>query len=121
MRALSLFILLALPIAYSHAQKTRSCKGNPKLVAECFIVHGRATVGNGTPQMRIWRIGTHRVFGIVPPENEIIPDNLGEALVTGDVTSNEVYGDFEVCPFTKSKAKHMQMVCVESASHLVVK
>jgi hypothetical protein len=33
----------------------------------------------------------------------------------------EEYGDFVVCPFTPDKPDHMQMVCVESVSHLVVR
>jgi len=33
----------------------------------------------------------------------------------------DVYGNFEVCPFTESKPNEMQMVCVESAIHLVAK
>jgi hypothetical protein len=32
----------------------------------------------------------------------------------------EEYGDFAVCPFTQEKPGHMQMVCVESVSHLIV-
>jgi len=32
-----------------------------------------------------------------------------------------IVGDFEVCPFTRERAGHMQMVCVESAKHLVIK
>jgi hypothetical protein len=50
--------------------------------------------------MRIWRIGTDRVFGVLPSENEIVPVNLSKALETAGEYP-EVYGDFEVCPFTK--------------------
>jgi hypothetical protein len=32
-----------------------------------------------------------------------------------------IYADFVVCPFTREKRGEMQMVCVESASKLVVK
>ena len=35
--------------------------------------------------------------------------------------SEEIFGDFEVCPFTPTKEGAMQMVCVESASHLIAK
>jgi hypothetical protein len=100
-------------------QQGRSCKENPELVGQCFKVHGRVRIGNGTPQMRIWRIGTDRVMGVLPSEDEIIPENLRDAF-QGDFYK-DVYGDFEVCPFTKRKPEEMQMVCVESASHLVIK
>jgi hypothetical protein len=33
----------------------------------------------------------------------------------------EVFGDFEVCPFTRKHTGHMQMVCVESVKNTVVK
>jgi hypothetical protein len=31
----------------------------------------------------------------------------------------ELYGDYEVCPFTKFQPGRMQMVCIESGSRLV--
>jgi TonB family protein len=31
----------------------------------------------------------------------------------------ELFGDFEICPFTPVRKGEMQMVCVESASHLI--
>jgi hypothetical protein len=107
--------LVAVP---STGQRIRACKGNPELVARCFEVHGRIRIVNGGPQMRIWRIGTDRILGVLPSEGEIIPDNLSKALdAVGEWP--EVYGDFEVCPFTKEKPEEMQMVCIESARHLV--
>ena len=116
--------LLAAPL---QSQQGRLCKGNPDLVGQCFKMHGRVYIANGGPQMRILRIGTDRVLGVVPSEDEIIPDKLSKALFKddgewgSDVYGRSVYGDFEVCPFTKRKPEEMQMVCVESASHLVVK
>ena len=38
-----------------------------------------------------------------------------------DSWATEIYGDFNVCPFTKQKPGHMQMVCIESAAHPVAK
>jgi hypothetical protein len=49
-------------------------------------------------------------------EDPIAPKNL--AIPNGVVA---VYGDFEVCPFTRERKGYMQMVCVESASHTFVK
>lgn len=42
----------------------------------------------------------------------ILPSNLNLD-PTGDV-----YGDFEVCPFTPQRKGHLQLVCIESAAHL---
>jgi hypothetical protein len=45
----------------------------------------------------------------------VIPQNMR-------FDSNEsIYGDFEVCPFTPERKGHLQLVCIESATHLVVK
>jgi hypothetical protein len=110
----------ALVTAPSGGQRGRACKGNPDLVDQCFKIHGRIRIVNGGPQMRIWRIGTDRVLGVLPSEDEIIPKNLSKALDEAGQWP-EVYGDFEVCPFTKEKPEEMQMVCVESASHLVIR
>jgi hypothetical protein len=96
----------------------RPCKEDPGIVDSCFDIHGRISYTNGTPDMRIWRIGTSRMLGVFDPENQIIPENLSKELTGFGV---EVYGDFEVCPFTKQKPGEMQMVCVESANHLVTK
>ena len=100
------------------APEQRPCKGDPGIVDSCYTVHGRVQYGNGSPGLRIWRIGTDRMLGVLDSENEIIPANLANQL---DGFGTAVFGDFEVCPFTKSKASEMQMVCVESAQHLVVK
>jgi hypothetical protein len=102
----------------SASQKGRSCKGNPELVGSCFRLHGKVMYTNGTPSMRIWPVGTKRMLGILPSENEIIPDNLAKRF-SHDARS--VFADLEVCPFTKEKSGEMQIVCVESATHLVVK
>jgi hypothetical protein len=50
-------------------------------------------------------------------DDPIFPKNVAK-LFTGLST---VYGDFEVCPFTPERKGFMRMVCVESASHIIVK
>ncbi len=119
MKILCIALFASLLAAPLQSQQGRLCKGNPDLVGQCFKVHGRVRIVNGTG-MVIWRIGTDRILGV--EDEEIIPDNLSKALFRYDKEwGSDVYGDFEVCPFTKSKPEEMQMVCVESASHLVVK
>ncbi len=108
--------LLATPL---QSQQGRLCRRNPNVVDLCFKVHGRVRVVNGTG-MVIWRIGTDRLLGV--EDEESIPRNLSKALFKYDAKwGSDVYGDFEVCPFTRRKPEEMQMVCVESASRLVVK
>ena len=120
MKILYIALLASLLTAPLQSQQGRLCKGNSDLVGECFKLHGRVRIVNGAG-MVIWHIGTDRILG-VGDEDEIIPDGLSKALSKpGDVYGRDVFGDFEVCPLTKSKAGEMQVVCVASASHLVVR
>jgi hypothetical protein len=89
------------------------CKSDPDIIEACFTVHGRLSYWNGTPAMRIWRIGTKRILGVL--DSFIMPDSAGAGW------DEEAYGDYLVCPFTKQKPGWMQMVCIESAAHVFTK
>ena len=97
-------------------KRSDGCKCNPKLVSDCFTIHGRLSLYNGTPSLRIWIIDTKRILGVIPSEDEIIPQALVKHLGFG----NNIYGDYTVCPFAEYKPGHMQMVCIEEAKNLVV-
>ena len=109
-------ILLA---SLSFAESERPCKANPYQVAPCFRVRGRLMYYMGAPSPRIWRIGTKRILGVSEshPQVRQMPKSLQEKLKLDEA----IYGDFEVCPFEKERPGHMQLVCIESASNLVVK
>jgi hypothetical protein len=100
------------------------CKNNTYLVGECFRLHGRAFYSNGTPDLRIWQVGTNRILGVTRRSqaddtvDPIAPQNLLNALGGFD---HFVFGDFEVCPFTPKRQGQMQMVCVKRAENLVIK
>jgi hypothetical protein len=105
----------------ANPQRTKPCVGNPRLVGECFKVHGRYQAYNGNPTFRIWRIGTNRILGITDAEyNDDDMPWLPKSLRTRWGFGVAVYGDFLVCPFEKERPGNMQMVCVESAEHLVI-
>jgi hypothetical protein len=108
-----------------HSPKTaRQCKHNTELVGQCFQIHGRAFTSNGTPDLRIWEVGTKRILGVTAhaqaddADDPIAPSKLLAALGTGE---HFVFGDFEVCPFTPEREGSMQMVCVEQADKLIIK
>lgn len=111
------FVLAATQPAGSDGR--RPCRSNPEVVGKCFTVHGRLSLYNGTPSPRIWRIGTKRVLGVDETAHEemAMPDDLARKLNF----ELDIYGDFEVCPLTKEKPGVMQIVCIESASHVVIK
>ena len=99
----------------------KSCHEHPRLTGKCFSVHGRLSVYNGAPAVRIRRIGTRRVLGVSEqrfnlPGYRNLPESLAHEL-NGD---NEILGDFLVCPFTRPKPREMQLVCIESAKNVAV-
>jgi hypothetical protein len=95
--------------------------------------------GNGTPALRLWKIGTHRILGIYrgpsayyaatrdpdlrDNENPQLPENVVQAF-TGNRPplgfAYPMFGDFEVCPLQPRKPHAMQAACVESARKIVI-
>ena len=119
----TLLCVAALPLSASALQpqppaasSTTQCRHNPRVVAACFELHGRMSLWEGSPGVRIWHIGTTPMLGILPSEDPIMPSELNRYAAFGV----RVYGNFEVCPFTQQKPGAMQMVCVQSVSHVVV-
>jgi hypothetical protein len=118
-------ILLATLTMPSHAgeAQTPPCRGNPKLVGDCFTVHGRIATKNGGPAMPLWIAGTKRYLGVlcwgIGNDCCELPDNA-EFVREHPPGELRTYGNFEVCPFTKERPAWMQFVCVEKASDLVV-
>ena len=103
---------MALVANASFACQTELAQGG-----KCFALRGRVYLSNGTPSMRISPIGSHRILGVLPAENEDAPDSIKQG-VTFDQSA---IADMEVCPLTQAKSGEMQMVCVRSASNIVFK
>jgi hypothetical protein len=123
-RFVAVFAMVMLVINASAKAQSNSCATSPKLVAQCFIVHGRLTMANGNPSFRIWQIGTKHVLGVYSGQAADIND-LEEfppkihALIPKDPWQMEIYGDYTVCPFEKARSGWMQDVCIADAAHLV--
>ncbi|HVA16132.1 MAG TPA: hypothetical protein VMV59_00310 [Candidatus Dormibacteraeota bacterium] len=91
-----------------------TCKTDPDLVAECFVIRGRVRFYNGGPSPRIWKVGTNRMLEVV---DEVLPGEL-------DLRMNwntDAFGNFDFCPFTRGKPGVMQLVCIESARNVTYK
>ena len=102
--------------------KDKSCREHPQLIGKCFIVHGRLSIYNGAPALRLWRIGTRRVLGISEQRFAAagyrnVPENI-QSQINQDVA---IFGDFLVCPFTRSQPGEMQLVCIEEGKNLKVR
>lgn len=97
------------------SEASQACKTDPDIIGACFTSRGRLSVWNGAPSLRIWRVGTKRILGV--EDDHPLPENLAKQMDFGV----EAWGDFELCPFTREHPGVMQMVCVESAAHLIFK
>lgn len=122
-----LIVFGSLLLVNAAATAETRCKDSPKLVAQCYETHGRLVAANGTPGLRIWKVGTKRMLGVLDYNG----DAEGETILPSSVEARlhperglmgwEIHGDYLVCPLTKERAGWMQMVCIESASKLVTK
>ena len=100
--------LLSLPAFAS------TCETNYRIVDECYETRGRLQAANGNPSVRIWKVGTKRVLGVINENLENLPTKVKEEFSFGVF----VFADYKVCPLTKEKPGQMQMVCVESMKNI---
>ena|SRR6266513_994274 len=123
MAAFVLLILCGSVLAMSPSVPVeKSCREHPQLVGKCFNVHGRLSTHNGNPAVRLWNLRTKRMLGVSDqrfslPGYRNIPEDLAKQLDD----ENNIYGDFLVCPFTRSRPREMQLMCIESAKNVVMK
>jgi hypothetical protein len=113
----ALIIAAVLTISTSPAQAGES---------GCRTVYGRMSLANGNPSVRIWVVGTDRVLGVVQQDESFgdLPENIRHVWAAhGDdaMWSSYLFGDFNVCPVTKSKPGRMQFVSVKQATSLRVR
>ena len=92
----------------------QSCATDPDLAGVCFTVHGRLSYWNGAPATRISVVGTKRILGV---PDEILPESIASQVSD----SVEALGNYRVCPMTKERPGHMQMVCIDSAENVTYK
>ncbi|MGD0073790.1 MAG: hypothetical protein ABSD31_05560 [Candidatus Binataceae bacterium] len=121
----ALAILCGLNTAASAADS--SCATDKRVVAACYEVHGRLRI-YANMRLYLWPVGTKRLLGVCyapdvcPPFHTLrpgppMPPNVAK-LVDPD---HDVFGDFRVCPFTPEEPRTMRTVCIDSASHLIVR
>jgi hypothetical protein len=81
-------------------------------------------VYNGTPSIRLWPLGSKRLLGVLDPNDvssapgpTVLPDEIKLKLDW----NKDVFGDFLVCPLSRSQPGRMQTICVDSGKHLTVR
>jgi hypothetical protein len=113
-------------VPYTAAGCFFGAKCRPLRPAPCFWVVGRLTFGNGTPGVRFWPRGTHRLLGVLGGEGDAESPNLlprNVELYSRPPSAGarlDLWGKFEVCPMATEKRGWMRPVCVAEAKNLVV-
>src|SRR4051812_24139653 len=119
--ALLLLIMTASASARFFPQAS-SCRTRSDVVGKCFRVHGRLSVYNGAPSIRLWPMGTKRLLGIIDPNdtsNAPGPTVLPVEIKNKLDWDKDVLGDFFVCPLKHQQPGKMQTVCIESGKNLI--
>jgi hypothetical protein len=104
-----------------------ACK-TPENASTCYWMHGRLSFADGNPSIRVWKIGTHHMLGILSgpgaekrdPNDSLhpeLPANVDRAFKSMDT---RVFADFEICPLEPEASGEMQDACIESAKNIVV-
>lgn len=89
----------------------------------CVWVHGRLSVWNGSPAVRLWPVGSHRMLGVHTPDGSaegpgLLPPAAQALLDAGGSERTAVWGDFRVCPMAPERPGRMRPVYISAASHL---
>jgi hypothetical protein len=119
-------ITLSTTSAPQPAPKRRMACKTPENATTCYWTHGRLSVANGAPSIRLWKIGTHRILAIHSGpnykrgdnrENESpeLPANVDWAFKS---INTRIFADFQICPLEPEEAGTMQSVCIESAKNI---
>ena len=79
---------------------------------------------NGNPPVRISRLGTKRILGVLDgaksdQSDDVLPAALRSKLGP-EWDKYVVYGDFTLCPLAQERPGHMQFVCLKDASHVLL-
>jgi hypothetical protein len=124
--AIVLFCLASFCISSGQSQtppetSEKPCRAQPRLVGKCFRVRGRLSLYNGAPTIRLWRAGTRRLLGVSASYAE-----QGYSSIPADIErrlnwETELWGDFQVCPFTRRRPGEMQLICIESGKNLMTR
>ena len=131
LRRLAILVLLVSAKALANeSYRDQPCK-TPEVAPSCFQTHGRLTLGNGTPAVRLWPFHTHHLYGIYSNKYGFRHDGTtldnespeGLTLVRKYIPNTggwTLYGDFDVCPLEPRISGHMQAACIASATHVAI-
>lgn len=120
MKSLARVVIAFLLMFFVSRAAATECRDDPQVIEQCVTVHGRIRV-SASLLIELWPIGTKRLLQVPYATeglwNRYLPPNVRDKLTP----YNEVFGDFEICPFEHDQPGVMRSVCIESGSRLVVR
>jgi hypothetical protein len=97
------------------------CAYPTRFVGPCVTIRGRLSYANGSPSVRMWKVGTHRLLGVEDESYQkpscVLPREI-RVLLNAD---QFVSADFVVRPLTVEQPEVMRRVCVVSAANVRTK
>lgn len=115
----TLMLLLALSLAVQAKAQANdeTCPRGSTPVDPCYKVEGTIFGANGNPTFRIHPAHSKRILGVRNAQDSgkpDMPDSLLTLLQKTDPGAGwkKYTGAFEVCPLTKQRPGHMEMVCI---------
>lgn len=121
------FILMLLSYSVCFSQQDtanadcKPCRKHPGVIGPAFKIRGVLSFWNGSPSVRIWKVGTKRILGV--SEQRFYKEdycNLPKWLPTIGI-DEEITGDFVLYPFTKDKPGEMRLVCIDTIYNVKVR
>ena len=117
-----------------HAAVNESCAAGGDH-ASILHIHGRLNVYNGGyPNLRIWQVGTHHMFGIYSDAADLRCVRGGPCDRKGDddvklpssleqlnLLDSTIYGDFEIRVLEPFRQGYMQPACIVDADKLIIR
>ena len=92
----------------------------------CQQIHGRAHYYFADGQFRLWHIGTNHEFSLMYSESSDRPYPVDERILDmlragtktpADISENDLFADFLVCPLEHYRKRAAQAAYVEKMNH----
>src|SRR5215475_3521075 len=74
--AVAVILLTSTTLILSATDKREIPCKTTENASSCYWTHGRLGCGNGTPACRLWKVGTHRILGMLSGPSEVGKDDL---------------------------------------------
>jgi hypothetical protein len=117
MRCLKILGIIVLTICASTVRAS-DCSSDKRVIAACYDLHGQLRI-HANMRLYLWATGAKRLFAVsyrpdAPEADPPLPSNIAKLIYS----DRNIFGDFNICPLTPQEQGKMQIICINSASHV---